>query len=56
MNWGWLPKHRQGHKSEDEHEQEDARFNIDNYFFKFFKKGLMAWDGATEKDRVFILD
>jgi hypothetical protein len=33
------------HKSEDEHEQEDeheARFNIDNYFFKFFKNGLKA--------------
>ena len=46
MNWGWLPKHRQGHKSEDEHEQEAARFNIDNYFFKFFKKGL---SGPTPK-------
>ena len=43
MNWGWLPKHRQGSQTEHEHEQEgehEARFNIDNYFFKFFKKGL----------------
>ena len=43
MNWGWQPKHRQGHKSEHEHDDEhehEARFNIDNYFFKFFEKGL----------------